>query len=110
MHPCVCAACCCCCCAAQIDSNRRVVEFAEKPKGDALKAMQVDTTVLGLNKEEAKKKPYIASMGIYVFKKGVLGRKQLANVSCQARSRLAKGVLAIPTLWYTHNLRQTMCS
>jgi glucose-1-phosphate adenylyltransferase len=56
----------------KIDSNRRVVEFAEKPKGDALKAMQVDTTVLGLNKEEAKKKPYIASMGIYVFKKGVL--------------------------------------
>lgn len=59
---------------SQIDNNRRVVEFAEKPKNEALKKMQVDTTVLGLNKEEAKLKPYIASMGIYVFKKGVLGR------------------------------------
>lgn len=58
----------------QIDKERRVVEFAEKPKGDALKAMRVDTTVLGLSKAEAEKKPYIASMGIYVFKKGVLGR------------------------------------
>jgi glucose-1-phosphate adenylyltransferase len=33
---------------------------------------QVDTTVLGLSPEEAKEKPYIASMGIYVFKKEVL--------------------------------------
>jgi len=36
-------------------------------------AAQVDTTVLGLTPEEAKQKPFIASMGIYVFKKGVLG-------------------------------------
>ncbi|RYR57881.1 hypothetical protein Ahy_A05g023569 isoform A [Arachis hypogaea] len=34
--------------------------------------MQVDTTVLGLSKEEAVKKPYIASMGVYVFKKEIL--------------------------------------
>jgi glucose-1-phosphate adenylyltransferase len=33
---------------------------------------QVDTTVLGLSAEEAVMKPYIASMGIYVFKKDVL--------------------------------------
>lgn len=33
---------------------------------------QVDTTVLGLSPEEAVEKPYIASMGIYVFKKDVL--------------------------------------
>jgi hypothetical protein len=26
-----------------------VVEFAEKPKGDALQAMRVDTTVLGVD-------------------------------------------------------------
>ena len=56
----------------KIDKTGKIVEFAEKPKGDALKAMQVDTTVLGLSKEEATKKPYIASMGIYVFKKDVL--------------------------------------
>jgi glucose-1-phosphate adenylyltransferase len=56
----------------KIDDDGRVVDFSEKPKGDALKAMQVDTTVLGLSSEEAKQSPYIASMGIYVFKKEVL--------------------------------------
>lgn len=34
--------------------------------------MQVDTTLLGLPKEEAEKKPYIASMGVYIFKKEIL--------------------------------------
>jgi hypothetical protein len=52
--------------------HRRIVEFAEKPKGDALKAMRVDTTVLGLDAEAAKEQPYIASMGIYVCKARVL--------------------------------------
>jgi glucose-1-phosphate adenylyltransferase len=33
----------------KIDESGRVVEFAEKPSGDALKAMQVDTTVLGVD-------------------------------------------------------------
>ena len=56
----------------KIDHHGRVLTFSEKPKGDALKAMQVDTTILGLDAEAAKKKPYIASMGIYVFKRQVL--------------------------------------
>jgi glucose-1-phosphate adenylyltransferase len=56
----------------KIDKNGRVVSFSEKPKGDALKAMRVDTTVLGLSRQEAKESPYIASMGIYVFEKQVL--------------------------------------
>lgn len=56
----------------KIDQNGRVVSFSEKPKGDALKAMRVDTTVLGLSRQEAKESPYIASMGIYVFEKQVL--------------------------------------
>lgn len=56
----------------KIDTSGRVVDFSEKPKGDALKAMQVDTTVLGLSADEAKQNPYIASMGIYVFKKEVM--------------------------------------
>lgn len=58
----------------KIDDSGRVVKFSEKPKGDALSAMQVDTTVLGLTPEAAKQSPYIASMGIYVFKKEVLGK------------------------------------
>ncbi|XP_078441251.1 ADP glucose pyrophosphorylase large subunit 1 [Wolffia australiana] len=56
----------------KIDNKGRVLSFSEKPKGDDLKAMEVDTTVLGLSRDEAKKKPYIASMGIYVFKKELL--------------------------------------
>lgn len=56
----------------KIDDTGRVIDFSEKPKGDALKEMQVDTTTLGLSPEQAKKNPYIASMGIYVFKKDVL--------------------------------------
>lgn len=35
----------------KIDDEGRVIEFAEKPKGDALKAMKVDTTILGVDKE-----------------------------------------------------------
>jgi glucose-1-phosphate adenylyltransferase len=56
----------------KIDSSGRVIDFSEKPKGDALKKMQVDTTTLGLDPEQANKMPYIASMGIYVFKRDVL--------------------------------------
>lgn len=56
----------------KIDASGRVVDFYEKPKGDALKQMQVNTSTLGLTPEQAKEKPYIASMGIYVFKKEVL--------------------------------------
>lgn len=52
----------------KIDDNGRIVDFSEKPKGDALQQMQVDTTALGLTPEQALLNPYIASMGIYVFK------------------------------------------
>ncbi|CAL8462349.1 g1882 [Coccomyxa elongata] len=52
----------------KIDDTGRIIDFAEKPKGDALKAMRVDTTILGLDPERAKEEPYIASMGIYVAK------------------------------------------
>lgn len=54
------------------DSNGRVVQFSEKPSGDDLKAMRVDTTLLGLSAEEAAETPYIASMGVYVFKADIL--------------------------------------
>jgi glucose-1-phosphate adenylyltransferase len=56
----------------KIDNSGRVIDFSEKPKGEALAQMRVDTTVLGLTKEQAELQPYIASMGIYVFKKDVL--------------------------------------
>ncbi|XP_057874014.2 glucose-1-phosphate adenylyltransferase large subunit 3, chloroplastic/amyloplastic isoform X1 [Cryptomeria japonica] len=56
----------------KIDDDGRVLYFSEKPKGKDLQAMGVDTTILGLSPEDAKKKPYIASMGVYVFKKDIL--------------------------------------
>lgn len=56
----------------KVDDSGRIVEFAEKPKGAALDAMRVDTTALGLDAAEAERKPFMASMGIYVFKKDAL--------------------------------------
>ena len=44
-----------------------IVEFKEKPKGDDLEAMRVDTTSFGLTADEAASRPFLASMGIYVF-------------------------------------------
>ena len=56
----------------KINQAGRVIDFSEKPKGEALAQMRVDTTILGLTPEQAQLQPYIASMGIYVFKKDVL--------------------------------------
>jgi glucose-1-phosphate adenylyltransferase len=56
----------------KIDDTGRVRSFSEKPKGEGLKAMRVNTTVLGLTAEEAARAPYIASMGIYIFEKQVV--------------------------------------
>lgn len=54
------------------DDDGRVLEFSEKPKGEELEKMRVDTTKFGLNEEEARRRPFLASMGIYVFRKQVL--------------------------------------
>jgi glucose-1-phosphate adenylyltransferase len=56
----------------KIDDTGRIIDFYEKPKGPALQQMRVDTTILGLSPDQARQSPYIASMGIYVFKKNVL--------------------------------------
>ncbi|SKB14623.1 Glucose-1-phosphate adenylyltransferase [Planktothrix sp. PCC 11201] len=56
----------------KLDDSGRVISFSEKPKGDALQQMRVDTSRLGLSTEQAKENPYIASMGIYVFNKDTL--------------------------------------
>jgi glucose-1-phosphate adenylyltransferase len=54
------------------DADNNVIEFSEKPTGDALRDMAVDTSILGLDEKEAKRRPYIASMGIYAFKRDVM--------------------------------------
>jgi len=50
------------------DESGRIIEFKEKPKGDELQSMRVDTARLGLSEAEAGTRPFLASMGIYVFK------------------------------------------
>jgi len=50
------------------DDTGRIIEFKEKPKGDELQAMRVDTKNFGLTESEALGRPFLASMGIYVFK------------------------------------------
>src|SRR3990172_7240883 len=59
----------------KIDPKGTVKEFSEKPKGEALKAMEVDTTIVGLTDAEAAGKKYLASMGIYIF-----SRKAMVNL------------------------------
>ena len=54
------------------NDHGRIQEFREKPKGEELKAMWVDTSRLGLSSDEALKRPYLASMGIYVFSRDTL--------------------------------------
>ncbi|MGB7202697.1 MAG: glucose-1-phosphate adenylyltransferase [Pyrinomonadaceae bacterium] len=54
------------------NESGKIVEFKEKPKGDALEAMRVDTTAFGLDKDAAANRPYLASMGIYVFNYAML--------------------------------------
>src|SRR5215204_3143504 len=49
------------------DSDGKIIEFREKPRGEALEAMRVDTTSFGLSEEESGQRPFLASMGIYVF-------------------------------------------
>ncbi|CAI8616954.1 unnamed protein product [Vicia faba] len=56
----------------KVDSRGRIIQFSEKPKGADLKAMQVDTSLFGLSPQDAITSPFIASMGVYVFKTDVL--------------------------------------
>ena len=56
----------------KIDGEGYVVEFREKPTGSALEPMRVDTSRMGLDPDQAKHAPFIASMGIYVFKRQAL--------------------------------------
>ena len=54
------------------DVDGNIKEFREKPKGAELSSMAVDTSRFGLNKDSAKERPYLASMGIYVFSRSTL--------------------------------------
>ncbi len=74
------------------DDDGRIIEFKEKPKGDALEEMRVDTTRFGLTAEESAKRPFLASMGIYVF-----DYKKLTELLDEDESRFDFGGEIIPS-------------
>jgi glucose-1-phosphate adenylyltransferase len=50
------------------DSEGWITEFMEKPRGRELSSMKTDTRSLGLSATEARRRPYLGSMGIYIFR------------------------------------------
>jgi glucose-1-phosphate adenylyltransferase len=82
------------------DKDGRIIEFREKPKGDDLEKMRVDTTSLGLTEDEASARPYLASMGIYVFK-----YDRLEEVLAEDTSRLDFGKEVIPGSIHKYNVQ-----
>jgi glucose-1-phosphate adenylyltransferase len=54
------------------DGKGRIAEFREKPRGKALAEMRTDTCSLGLDSAESRRRPYLGSMGIYLFRSEVL--------------------------------------
>jgi glucose-1-phosphate adenylyltransferase len=54
------------------DEQGRIIEFREKPRGKILTEMKTDTARLGLSAADARRRPYLGSMGIYLFRFDVL--------------------------------------
>lgn len=54
------------------DEDGNIKEFSEKPKGEVLRSMAVDTSRFGLSQKSSLQRPYLASMGIYVFSRDTL--------------------------------------
>jgi len=84
----------------KVDDDGRIVEFREKPSGAELEAMKVDTTMLGLTPEEAAARPFLASMGIYVFK-----YDRLEQVLAEDPARLDFGKEIIPDCINKYNVQ-----
>lgn len=82
------------------DSDGRIIEFREKPTGEALERMRVDTTSFGLSADEAAARPFLASMGIYVFK-----YDRLEEVLAEDTSRLDFGKEVIPASILNYNVQ-----
>jgi glucose-1-phosphate adenylyltransferase len=84
----------------KVDPDGRIIEFREKPKGDVLEAMRVDTTSLGLSADDARQRPFLASMGIYVFK-----YDRLEEVLAEDTARLDFGKEVIPGSIHKYNVQ-----
>jgi glucose-1-phosphate adenylyltransferase len=85
----------------KIDETGRVVSFKEKPRGESLNEMRVDTSRLGLAPEMAAQKPFIASMGIYLFRKDVLRDLLLSEMP----NAVDFGHDVIPAALSSHNVQ-----
>src|SRR5436190_7396909 len=84
----------------KVDSDGRIVEFREKPKGETLESMRVDTTMLGLKAEDARQRPFLASMGIYVFK-----YDRLEKLLAEDKAHLDFGKEVIPASINKYNVQ-----
>jgi glucose-1-phosphate adenylyltransferase len=84
----------------KIDGAGRIVEFREKPKGDELETMRVETTSMGLSADEARARPFLASMGIYVFK-----YERLEEVLAEDNARFDFGKEVIPASINKYNVQ-----
>ena len=82
------------------DNQGKIIEFKEKPKGDALESMRVDTTQFGLSEEEAANRPFLASMGIYIFK-----YERLIEFLKEDESRVDFGKEIIPAAIEKYNVQ-----
>ena len=56
------------------DKDGSIVEFKEKPTGDALDSMRVDTTRFGLKTDDAVARPYLASASRYYLRADSVAR------------------------------------
>lgn len=58
----------------KLGEDSRVQKFREKPLGPALEEMRCDMKALEVSSDRAEARPFLASMGIYVFNSDVLVR------------------------------------
>ncbi len=85
----------------KVDESGRIVKFVEKPKTEeALADLRTDTTLFGLTPEEAERRPYLASMGIYIF-----DPKTLNDLLTSDMSRTDFGKEIIPQAITTHKMQ-----
>src|SRR5919205_2886803 len=82
------------------DASGHITEFREKPKGEALEEMRVDTTAFGLSAEEAARRPFLASMGIYVF-----SYRKLVELLSQDPTWVDFGRAVIPAAIESYNVQ-----
>ncbi len=85
----------------KVDDQGRIVKFVEKPKTEeGLNEMMTDTTQFGLSPEEAARRPFLASMGIYIF-----DPKTLIDVLTADTKRTDFGKEIIPQAIGTHKMQ-----